>query len=109
MRLALLCIAGLAAGLFSLGAPAQPSPPRAVDCSKAKQPAQCEARQQARAACRGKKGLDHRACLQDNLPAPDCTRARNPQRCEAREKAREACRGKYGPDRRECLRAQRTP
>ena len=106
MKLTSHFIAGVAAGLLSLGAQAQPGP-AAVDCSKAKNPAQCEARQHARAACRDKKGPDHRACMADNQPAPNCARAQNPQRCEARQQAREACKGKYGPERRQCLRDQR--
>lgn len=124
MKHASLLLAALTAGLFSIGASAQPGPgsgmggmgpgqggsPRQAapaDCGKARNPAQCEARLKAREACKDKKGPDRRACIDDNLPAPDCAKAKSPQRCEARQKAREACKGKYGPERRQCLREQK--
>ncbi len=115
MKKTSLLVAGLAAGLFSIGALAQPGsgggPRQATqaDCGKAKNPALCEARQKAREACKDRKGPDHRACMEDNMPGPNCAKARSPQRCEERQKAREACKGKYGPDRRQCLRGQKKP
>jgi hypothetical protein len=121
-----LFFAGLAAGLLAFSAHAQPGPgggmggmgpgmgggPRpaaAADCSKAKNPAQCESRQKAREACKDRKGTDHRACMEDNMPGPDCGKARNPQRCAAQQGAREACKGKYGPERRQCMGGQKKP
>ncbi|MBI4987799.1 MAG: hypothetical protein HZC23_03165 [Rhodocyclales bacterium] len=125
-----LFLAGLAAGLFAFSVHAQPGPgggmgggmggmgpgmsggPRQAapaDCSKTKNPAQCEARQKAREACKDRKGLDYRACMDDNKPAPDCSKARSPERCAAQQSAREACKGKYGPERRQCMRDQRKP
>lgn len=113
-----LLMAGLTAGLLSLSAAAQPGPdaggpgPRQaapVDCSKARNPAQCEARQKARQACKDRKGAEFRQCIQDNMPPPDCSKARNPQRCEARQKAREACKGKVGREHRRCMRDQLRP
>lgn len=123
MKSTSLFIAGLTAGLLAFGAHAQSgqgggmgpgmggSPRQApmVDCSKAKNPVQCEERQKMRDLCKDKRGPDNRACLEDNMPAPDCSKARNQQRCEARQKAREACKGKYGLERRQCMRAQKKP
>ena len=126
MKSTSLFLAGLAAGLLAFSAHAQSGPgggmggmgpgmsggqrpPAVADCSKAKNPAQCESRQKAREACKDKKGMNHRACMEDNMPGPDCAKARNPQRCEERQKAREACKGKYGPERRQCMRDQKKP
>jgi len=112
MKMPSLVLAGLAAGLLALSAHAQPAPAGAgaamrVDCSKAKDPGRCEARKQARLACKDKRGIDHRNCMQDQQPAPNCAKAQHPQRCEQRQKAREACKGRYGADRRQCMRDQR--
>lgn len=113
MRKTSLLSAGLVAGLLALNAFAQPAsgggpaanaPP---DCSKAKDPARCEARQKARDACKAIKGLDYKTCIHDHMPAADCSKARDPQRCEARQQAHEACKGKYGAERRQCMREQK--
>lgn len=124
-----LFLAGLVAGLLSLGAYAQPGsgggmggmgpgmggmdggPRQAArsDCSKSKNPAQCEARHKARDACMDKKGPDHASCMEDNMPGPDCGKSKNPQRCQARQKMHEACKGKYGQERQQCVRDQKKP
>lgn len=129
MKWTSLLAAGLAAGIFSLGAAAQPAPgggpggggpgggapaggprqPAQADCSKARNPAACEARQKAREACKDRKWAEFRQCVQDNMPPPDCGKARNPQRCETMNKAREACKGKYGREHRQCMRDQLRP
>ncbi|MBI3140790.1 MAG: hypothetical protein HYZ19_02865 [Rhodocyclales bacterium] len=115
MKKTSLLAAGLAAAFLSLTAAAQPGAgpgpkqPAPVDCRKARDPAQCEARQKAREACKDKKGAAYRQCVQDNMPPPDCSKARNPQRCEAGVKAREACKGKVGRERRQCMREQLKP
>lgn len=128
MKRTSLLIAGLAAGLLSLGAMAQPGPGGgpgsgpgggpgaggpaarpAADCSKARNPQHCESRQKAREACKDKKGAEHRQCVKDSMPPPDCSKAKNPQRCEAQQAAREACKGKFGREHRQCMRDQKKP
>lgn len=122
-----LLVAGLAAGLLSYGAYAQSAPgggmggmsgmgpgmggrsAPAADCSKAKNPAQCEARHKAREICKDMKGTDHASCMEDNMPGPDCKKAKNPPRCESRQKAHEACKGMYGEERRKCSRDLKKP
>jgi len=86
------------------------------DCSKAKDPKLCEERRakvksaldKARQACEGKKGPEHRDCMQAQM----CAQAKDPARCNTqakerqarREKIREACKDKRGDDRRACVR-----
>lgn len=117
-----LMLGGLTAALLSFPVMAQPGPgggmggmgggmgpgpsAAAVDCGKARNPQQCEARQQAMAACQDQRGPARRNCIEDKLPPRDCGQARNPQRCEAMNKARAACKGKVGKERRVCMREQ---
>ena len=86
------------------------------DCSKAKDPKLCEERRakvksahdKARQACEGKKGSEHRDCMQAQM----CAQAKDPSKCNAqakerqarREKIREACKDKRGDDRKACAR-----
>ena len=111
-----LLIAALSAALLSLSTTSAmaeaspganltdgPSDPRPADCSQARNSQACAARQQARLACKDKKGAAFRQCVVDALPAPDCSQARNPQRCEADQKARVACMGKVGREHKQCL------
>jgi len=123
-----LIVGGMAAALLSMPALAQMGPgggmgggmggtgpgmagqgagPRTLDCSKARDPAQCAAHNKALEVCGTQRGPGHRACMEDNMPAPDCSKARNPQRCEAMEKVRVACKGKVGPERAACQRENR--
>lgn len=120
-------LTALAAALISLPALAQPGPAMggmggmaggmrgggpgpaaqgAIDCSKAGDPARCEARQKARGTCQDKRGPARRQCMDDQMPPRDCGKSRNPQRCEMMEAAQQACKGKVGPERRQCLRDQ---
>ena len=89
------------------------------DCSKAKDPKLCEERREkmkaahgkARQACEGKKGPEHRDCMQAQM----CAQAKDPAKCNAeakerqarREKIREACKDKKGDEHRACIRAER--
>jgi len=102
-----LLMAGLGAALLSLCTPSalaqSAAVPRQADCSQARNPVNCAARQQARAACKDVKGAAFRQCIEDALPAPDCSKARNPQRCEERQNARVACQGKVGRAHKQCL------
>ncbi len=113
-RILSLALGGAAAALFSVSAGAQmgpggpgmmsgPSAKPAVDCSKARDPQRCEARQKASEACVGQRGAAHRQCMEDHMPPPDCSKTRYPARCEAMVAAREACKDKVGPDRRQCM------
>lgn len=89
----------------SAGAGSGPGPGKA-DCSKARNPQNCEARQKAMAGCQDKTGPARRSCVEDAMPPRDCGQAKSPQRCEAQQKAREACKGKSGKERRNCMREQ---
>lgn len=77
-----------------------------TDCSRTRNPQNCEARQKAMAACRDRTGPARRSCIEDAMPPRDCTKAKSPQRCEEQQKAREACKGKSGKERRGCMREQ---
>lgn len=106
-----LMLGGLATALIPLFATAQPAAgglPTA-DCSKARDPARCEARQRAREDCKDKHRAQKRQCLEEQMPLPDCSKAKYPERCAATVAASEACRGKFGPAHRQCLRVQLKP
>jgi hypothetical protein len=79
-----------------------------VDCSKARNPAQCESRKQAYAACKTQSGPQFKQCVQENMPPVDCSKAADPARCAQHQKAREACKDKTGPEHRQCLREHLT-
>lgn len=91
---------GLALALPSL-ASAQNAP---GECSQARDPARCAARQQAQLDCKDQRGRAKQQCLLDKLPPPDCSQAEDRQRCEMRQQARAACQGKAGKELRACLR-----
>lgn len=81
----------------------------AEDCTTARHPEQCAARQKAYAECQGKIGREMKLCVRDKMPPPDCRRAADPQRCEERQQARAACRDKAEPtDRAACWRERRS-
>ncbi len=82
---------------------AEANGPKPADCTQAHNSQACAARQQARLACKDKKGAAFRQCVVDALPAPDCSKVRNPQRCDADQKARVACIGKVGREHKQCL------
>lgn len=104
-----LLATGLAAALFSLSGFAQATPGAAAgDCSRARDPARCEALQKAKEACKDKAPADKRKCMVEAMPPMDCSKARNPQRCEAMEQARAECKDKNGAEFRQCLR-EHTP
>jgi len=107
-RLTLILLGVLCAAPWSTTAQAQAATEAApaVDCSKARDPQRCQAREAARAACQGKRGAAHRQCMEDGMPPPDCGRSADPTRCAAKQAAREACRDKTGPAHRQCMREQ---
>lgn len=76
------------------------------DCAQSRDPARCEARQKARAACIQHQGEKLRQCIQDHMPPPDCTKSRHRERCEALVKAQAACRDSAYTERPKCLRQQ---
>lgn len=94
-------VGSCAAALLSVSSFAQ-----AVDCSKARNPQNCEARQKAMEGCKDKTGPTRRQCVEDNMPPRDCSKAKSQQRCEDQQKAREACKGKVGKERRACMHEQ---
>lgn len=98
-----LLIGGVAVALFSLGSLAQTGA-MAGDCSKARDPARCEALQKAKEACKDKPAADKRKCMIESMPPMDCSKARNPDRCAAMEQARNDCKDKNGTEFRQCMR-----
>jgi hypothetical protein len=98
-------LGGLAAALFSACAMAQATSITS-DCSKARDPARCEALQKAKDVCKDKSAADKRKCMMEAMPPMDCSKARNPDRCAAMEKAKASCKDKSGAEYRQCLREQ---
>ncbi len=99
-------LAGLFAALLAFPSMAEPADEQ-TDCSKARDPVRCIARQQAQIECKEKSGKEKRQCMLAKMPPPDCSKAPEPERCEAKEKARKACQGKPGKEFRACLRKQK--
>ncbi|MGE5469127.1 MAG: hypothetical protein ACM3Y9_17025 [Ignavibacteria bacterium] len=97
-----LLIGGIAAALFSGASFAQVG--MAGDCTKARDPARCEALQKAKETCKDKAPADKSKCMMESMPPMDCSKARNPERCEAMEKAKVECKDRNGPEYRQCLR-----
>ena len=84
-----------------------------ADCSKAKDPALCKARDEARKtaleACKDTKGKAHQECMQQKKKAVDCSVAQDPARCTQHQKARELCKDKPAAEHRQCLRDNLAP
>ena len=97
--------AGMMAMLLSLPGGAEPGIPSGGDCALARDPLRCQALQQARGACKEKRGSARQKCIQEALAAPDC--AKDKARCEARRLAEEACKGKIGKAKQSCLKDMR--
>lgn len=92
-----------------VSASAQAQPPGITlgpDCTQARDPARCEARQKARAACIQHQGKKLRQCIQDHMPPPDCTKSRRRERCESLVKAQAACRDVAYQGKSMCLQQQ---
>jgi hypothetical protein len=83
-----------------------PGGPKLSDCSKARDPARCEARIQARRACSSKRGDNKRMCMEAYMVSPDCARADQPNRCVAMKQAEQSCRGKQGKTHKSCMQAE---
>lgn len=110
-------------GLFdlveSITGPATPPPTqppqekaRGVDCSKAKNVAQCKARQQALKKnvgnCNNMSGTKLKQCLK-KLAQTDCSKTSEPLVCEQHQKAHALCKDKIGQEHRQCLRDNLAP
>ena len=105
-----LLVLALAALFFNPSAHADvmplPGGPKLSDCSKARDPARCEARIQARQACSDKRGDNKRMCMDAYMVSPDCARSEHPKRCIAQRRADEACQGKLGKEHKTCVQAE---
>lgn len=91
------------------GGPAQGMRGQA-NCSKAGNPEQCAARQQAHRkvfeACKDKVGPERRQCMHQQAQMTDCSQARNPQQCASRKQAYAACQGRNGAQFKRCVQQQ---
>ena len=74
-----------------------------TDCSIARDPRRCEAKQAAQEACKELQGQARSACVSAALPPPDCRRAPNTVECQARQSTAAACKDKHGKAHRKCL------
>ena len=105
-----LLVLGFAALFFNLPAQADvmplPGGPKLSDCNKARDPARCEARIQARQACSDRRGDSKRMCMDAYMVAPDCARSDNPKRCIAHRRAEEVCHGELGLEYKGCVQAE---
>ena len=140
-QLILVSFLGALLGAGTLHAQTPAPAMKGRDCSQAADPKACEERrakirhayEQAEAACTGKEGADHRACMGEQMCAQakdpaqcrermgkhakhrmkdrDCSKAADPKACQERnarmreafQSAEAACKGKEGPDHRACM------
>ena len=75
-------------------------------CDLARDPARCEAREDALKSCADLRGVDKRLCLDAHVLPVDCGLAQDPARCERIQQAKANCSEKIGADYRRCLREQ---
>ena len=75
-----------------------------ADCSVARDPRRCEAKQAVSEACHDLQGQARSACMREALPPPDCSRLPNTAECQSGLAAAEACKDKRGRVNRRCLR-----
>ena len=105
-----LIILGLTVLFFNAPAHADvmplPGGPKLSDCNKARDPARCEARIQARMACSDRRGDSKRMCMEAYVVSPDCARSDQPKRCIAQRRADEVCHGKLGREYKSCVQAE---
>lgn len=80
-----------------------PGGPRIADCSKARDPAQCEARLAARTACQHKRGSEKKQCMDARSVTPECIGNANPVRCSQQQRAAHICREKKGKAYKQCV------
>jgi hypothetical protein len=79
-------------GLVALGNTAEAA--KNVDCSVARDPRRCEARQMAQEACNGLQGQARSACVSAAMPPPDCSYAPDTTQCQAKQTEKKQTRGK---------------
>jgi len=84
------------------------APHHQADCSKARNVAQCKARQEVQRkvteACQGKSGKQRKQCVKNETRTAECSTSADPARCERYRKARELCSVKLGSEHQQCLR-----
>lgn len=101
LGLTLCCVASADAST-----PHIPGGPKVADCSKARDPDQCEARVAARKACQHKQGSSKRQCMDARRIVPECRPANDPVKCSQQERADYICRQKTGKAFKECTRQE---
>ena len=79
-----------------------------VDCSVARDPRRCAAKQVASEACHDLQGQARSACMRDVVPPPDCTHAPNTSECQSKLAVEAACKNKRGKVNRGCVNKQTT-
>ena len=103
-----LMLAGLVAMLPIVPVSAQTAAD-ASDCTKARDPARCETREEALRTCSDLRGADKRLCFETHMLPLDCGSALDPVRCERIQQAKVTCAEKLGADQRRCLLEQAGP
>lgn len=80
-----------------------------IDCSKARNPDQCEARKRVYGECKDQSGPAFKQCVRQKMPPADCSKSPNAAQCDLHARARETCKDKAGPEHRACVTSILTP
>ena len=96
----------LAAGYAIASSGTIPGGPHITDCGKARDPAQCKSRVEARTACQHKRGSSKRQCMDARKIAPECSAKANPLQCSQQQRAAHICRDKTSKAYKQCLSAE---
>lgn len=76
------------------------------DCNKARDPAQCQARKEARIACQHKRGSDKKLCMDARQVTPQCMADKDRVKCSQKERAAYMCRKQEGKKQEQCIATQ---
>jgi hypothetical protein len=80
-----------------------------ADCSVARDPRRCAAKEKAKEACGELQGAARSACISAAMPSPDCSMAPDVAGCESKTRKGKYCGSKRGNALQKCKRAAVTP
>jgi hypothetical protein len=80
-----------------------------ADCSVARDPRRCAAKETAKEACGELQGSARSACISAAMPPPDCNMAPDISGCESKKGKVKSCGSKHGKALQKCKRAAATP
>jgi len=82
---------------------------KTTDCSVARDPRRCAAKETAKEACSELQGSARSACISAAMPPPDCGMAPDIAGCGSKTKKDKACGAKHGKALQKCKQAAAMP